>query len=42
VLERYNDVMHLRDIHAAATIPWPELDTYPQVGQDAADVPTEQ
>ncbi len=41
VLERYNDVMHLRDIDAPVRIPWKDIARKPAVGADQAKVPTE-
>ncbi len=40
VLERYNDVMHLRDIDSPVRIPWKDIGR-PLVGADEAKVPTE-
>ena len=41
VLERYNDVMHLRDIDAPVRIPWKDIARKPAVGADQAKAPTE-
>jgi probable phosphoglycerate mutase len=41
ILESYNDVMHLRDIGAPVSIPWPGLAVKPATGKEQAHVPTE-
>ena len=41
VLERYNDVMHLRDIDAPVRIPWKDIARKPAIGADQAKAPTE-
>ena len=41
VLERYNDVMHLRDIDSPVRIPWKDIARKPAVGADEAKTPTE-
>lgn len=41
VLERYNDVMHLRDIDSPVRIPWKDIARKPAVGPDEAKAPTE-
>jgi 2,3-bisphosphoglycerate-dependent phosphoglycerate mutase len=41
VLERYNDVMHLRDIDSPIRIPWKEIATRPVVGDEGSKAPTE-
>jgi 2,3-bisphosphoglycerate-dependent phosphoglycerate mutase len=41
LLESYNDVMHLRDIGAQASIPWRGLAVKPVIGKEQAHVPTE-
>ena len=41
VLERYNDVMHLRDLNTSGRIPWHELAEQPVTGQDASRGPDE-
>jgi len=40
-LERYNDVMHLRDVDARTRIPWEEISARPAKGTDTPEVPTE-
>lgn len=41
VLERYNDVMHLRDLNTEGRIPWHELAEQPVTGRDASRGPEE-
>lgn len=41
ILERYNDIMHLRDLESSVRIPWEELTTLPPGRTDPATVPTE-
>jgi len=41
ILERYNDVMHLRDIDSAVRIPWKDMAAKPVVGAEPSKVPTE-
>lgn len=41
LLERYNDVMHLRDLNTPARIPWEGLAPYPAQGADESEAPTE-
>lgn len=41
VLERYNDVMHLRDLNTRGRIPWHELAEQPVIGRDESRGPEE-
>lgn len=41
VLERYNDVMHLRDLNTSGRIPWHELAAQPETGRDDSRGPDE-
>ena len=41
ILERYNDIMHLRDIDSSTRIPWKELISLPHGRTDESVVPTE-
>ena len=41
ILERYNDIMHLRDIESPIRIPWKELTTRLPGSTDESVVPTE-
>jgi len=41
ILERYNDVMHLRDINSPVSIPWKDLAAKPVVGDEKSVAPTE-